>query len=102
MRHGAFFTTLRQNFSQVNGKKNITKEGKISLGQKPRESDVGSFSITIALFTTNVFLKAKLLIKNFTWRSLNDYEMQSDENDLKNGQQTIGFFYTAMLHHITL
>ncbi|GBN15303.1 hypothetical protein AVEN_6591-1 [Araneus ventricosus] len=50
------------------------------------------FSITIALFTTNLFLKAKLSIKNFTWRSLNDYELQSDENDLKNGQQTIGFF----------
>ncbi|GBM33072.1 hypothetical protein AVEN_9617-1 [Araneus ventricosus] len=60
------------------------------------------FSISIAFFTTNLFLKAKLSINNFTWRSLNDYEIQSDENDLKNGQQTIGFFYTTTLHHIAL
>ncbi|GBO19597.1 hypothetical protein AVEN_28194-1 [Araneus ventricosus] len=67
-----------------------------------RQNDVGGFSITIALFTTDLILKAKLSIENFTWRPLNDYEMQSDENDLKNGQQTIGFFYTTMLHHIAL
>ncbi|GBM58985.1 hypothetical protein AVEN_216720-1 [Araneus ventricosus] len=42
------------------------------------------FSISIALSTTNLFLKAKLSIKNFTWRPLNDYEMQSGENDMKN------------------
>ncbi|GBL99229.1 hypothetical protein AVEN_140690-1 [Araneus ventricosus] len=33
----------------------------------------------------NLFLKAKLSIKK-TWRSLNDYEMQSDEDDLEKGQ----------------
>lgn len=34
---------------------------------------------------------------------LNDFEMESDKNYLqKNEQQTIGFFYTTMLHHILL
>ncbi|GBM22774.1 hypothetical protein AVEN_196133-1 [Araneus ventricosus] len=30
--------------------------------------------------------EGQLSIKNFTRRSLNNYEVQSDENDLKNGQ----------------
>lgn len=34
---------------------------------------------------THYEFKAKLLIKNFNWRFLNDYAMQSDENALKNG-----------------
>ncbi|GBN72787.1 hypothetical protein AVEN_139293-1 [Araneus ventricosus] len=67
------------------------REGRTNIEDDPR---TGSW--------INLFLKAKLSIKNFTWRSLNDYEMQSDEDDLKNGQQTIGFFYTTMLHHIAL
>ncbi|GBN40585.1 hypothetical protein AVEN_247768-1 [Araneus ventricosus] len=78
-----------------------TKE-KLRLDKSRGKVMLEVFSITTALFTTNLFLKAKLSIKNFTWRSLNDYEMQSDENDLKNGQQTIGFFYSTMLHHIAL
>ena len=52
--------------------------------------------ITWVSFTTNLFLKAKLSIKNFIWRSLNYCETQSNKNDLKNGQQIIGFFYTIM------
>ena len=40
----------------------------------------------------NLFLKVKLSLKNFMWRSLNDYKIQSDENDLKIGQQMIVFF----------
>ena len=52
--------------------------------------------ITWVSFTTNLFLKAKLSIKNFIWRSLNYCETQSNKNDLKNGQQIIGFFYTII------
>ncbi|GBL69335.1 hypothetical protein AVEN_219743-1 [Araneus ventricosus] len=70
---------------------NRFREGRTNIEDDPR---TGSW--------INLFLKAKLSIKNFTWRSLNDYKMQSDEDDLKNGQKTIGSFYTTMLHHITL
>ena len=81
--------------------KNITKEEKTRL-DKSRKWSWKYFPITKASFPTNLFLTSKLSIKNFTWRSSNDYGIQSYENDLKNGQQTIDVFYTTMLHHIEL
>ena len=49
-------------------------------------------------FNVNLFLKAKRLGENFCFRSLNDYKMVWNENDLKKEQQTIDFFYTTMIH----
>ena len=73
--------------------KNITKIENILLGHDPRESN----GITRASLITNLFLKSKLPVMNFIRRSLYNYDMQSDNNDLKKWKQTIGFCYPTIL-----
>ena len=60
------------------------------------------FLIVGPSFITNLFLKGKLSIKNFIWRSLKDYEMESDGSNLKNRYQIIVFFYRTKLLGISL
>ncbi|GBM59515.1 hypothetical protein AVEN_70487-1 [Araneus ventricosus] len=67
-----------------------------------RQSDVGGFSDYDSVSHYDFIPAGQTVNKELYLEILNDYEMQSDENDLKNGQQTIGFFHTTLLHHITL
>ena len=81
--------------------KSISMVEKILLGQNLLR-EMEDILITRASLPANLFLEAKLSVKNLISRSLNSYEMQLDYNDLKNWQQTFGFFCPTMLHYIAL
>ena len=95
-----FFTTLKQvnrNQKHHQERKNVDKT------KTDRKLCWSSFSVIKASLTTNLLRKARLLIQKMVSADPQiDYEMQSNESDMKNGQQTIAFFYTTRLHPIAI